>query len=90
MRQIRKNTYLSVWKGMADRIEGVYLPPSDPKASPLFGLVEDHFDEFEDICEERFAQKHGFWRPVIRKVADRFLDCGDLRHRFARIRCQSS
>jgi len=23
--------------------------PSDPKASPLFGLVEDHFDEFEGV-----------------------------------------
>jgi hypothetical protein len=52
-------------------------------------LVEDHFDEFERVYEERFADKHGFWRPVVRKVVDRFLDCGDLRHGFARIRCEN-
>ena len=63
--------------------------PSDPKAFPLFGLVEDHLDEFEGIYEERFAEKHGFWRPVVRKVADWFLDCGDLRHGFARILCEN-
>ena len=33
--------------------------------------------------------KHGFWRPVIRKIVNRFLDCGDLRHGFARIRCEN-
>ena len=64
---------------MAERIGGVYLP-RNPKASPLFGLVEDYFDEFEGLYEERFAEKHGHWRLVIRKVVDRFLGCGDLRH----------
>ena len=32
---------------MAERI-GVYLP-RNPKALPLFALVEDHFDEFEGV-----------------------------------------
>ena len=73
---------------MAEPVAGVYLP-RNPKASPLFGLVEDYFDEFERVYDDRFAPKHGFWRPVIRKVADRFLDCGDLRHGFARIRCEN-
>ena len=74
---------------MAERIDGVYLP-RNPKASPLYGLVEDHFDDFERVYEERFAEKHGFWRPVIRKVADRYLDCGDLGHEFARIHCENA
>ena len=73
---------------MAERISGVYLP-RHPKTSPLYGLVEDHFEDFEKVYEERFAAKHGFWRPVVRKVADRFLDCGDLRHGFARVRCEN-
>ena len=73
---------------MAERIDGVYLP-RNIKASPLYGLVEDHFDDFEQVYKERFADKHGFWRPVIRKVADRFLNCGDLHHGFARIRCEN-
>jgi hypothetical protein len=70
---------------LAERINGVYLP-RNPKASPLYGLVEDHFDEFERVYDDRFADKHGFWRTVIRKIVYRFLDCGDLRHGFARIR----
>ncbi len=45
--------------------------------------------QFERVYDDRFAPKHGFWRPVIRNVADRFLDCGDLRHGFARIRCEN-
>jgi hypothetical protein len=73
---------------MAGRIGGVYLP-RNPKASPLFGLVEDYFDEFVNVYEEGFAEKHGLWRPVIRKVVDRFLDCGDLRHGLARIGCEN-
>ena len=50
---------------MAGRIDGVYLP-RNPKASPLFGLVEDHFDAFVNVYEERFAEKHGLWRPDCR------------------------
>jgi hypothetical protein len=69
----------SVSGDVAERITGVYHP-RNPKASPLYGLVEDYFDEFERVYEERFAEKYVFWWPVIRKVADRFPDCGDLRY----------
>ena len=61
----------------------------NPKASPLFGLVEDYFDRFEGLYDERFAPTHGHWRLVARKAADAFIDCGDLRHGFARIGCEN-
>jgi hypothetical protein len=67
---------------------GIYHP-RNVKASPLYGLVEDHFDRFADLYDEQFAPTHGYWRPVIRTVAEKFLDCGDLRHGFARIRCEN-
>jgi hypothetical protein len=63
--------------------------PRNPKASPLYALVEDYFERFEEIYDERFAHSHGHWRPVVRHVADAFLDCGDLRHGFARIACEN-
>jgi hypothetical protein len=63
--------------------------PRHPKASPLYALVEDYFERFEEIYDERFAHSHGHWRPVVRHVADAFLDCGDLRHGFARIACEN-
>ena len=42
------------------------------------------------MYDDRFADKHAFWRMVIRKIVYRFLDCGDLRHGFPRIRCVQS
>jgi hypothetical protein len=39
--------------------------PRNPKASRLFGLEEDYFDEFINVYEERIAEKHGLWRPVL-------------------------
>ena len=63
--------------------------PRRPRASPLFRLVEMHFPELHTVYNERFAETHGAWRPVIRTVAERFLACGILEHGFARVRCAS-
>jgi Transposase zinc-binding domain len=73
---------------MDERAGGVYRH-RNPKESPLYCLVEDYFDRFEGLYDERFAPTHGHWRPVVHQVADAFLDCGDLRHGFARIRCEN-
>ena len=73
---------------MEEQAGGVYRP-RNPKASPLYGLVVDYFERFEGLYDERFAPTHGHWRPVVRKVADAFIDCGDLRHGFARIGCEN-
>ena len=61
--------------------------PRRPQASPLFRLVSDHFRAFHAAYEERFAETYGDWRPVVREVADKFLECGVLDHGFARVRC---
>jgi len=66
--------------------QGVYRP-RDAHASPLYRLVEDHFDELERVWDERYEREHGFWRPVVRHVVEQFLDCGDLRCGFARLWC---
>jgi len=61
--------------------------PRNPRASPLFRLLEEHYAEFERVYPERYQQRYGFWRPVIRKAVLDFLKCGDLREGFARVRC---
>jgi len=66
--------------------QGVYRP-RNAQASPLYRLVEDHFDELERVWDERYEKLHGFWRPVFRHVVEQFLDCGDLRCGFARLWC---
>ena len=51
--------------------------------------MEDNFEELERVYDEKYQKQHGFWRPVIRDVIYNYLDCGDLRQGFARVRCSS-
>lgn len=61
--------------------------PRDHEASPFFKVVRDHFDEFERVYPEKYQERYGYWRPVIRSSIDKFLKCGDLKEGFARVRC---
>jgi hypothetical protein len=67
---------------------GVYKPRR-PQASPLYRLIEDHFEEFSTVYDERFTRRWGYWRSVVGDVVDKFLACGILKHGFARVRCGS-
>jgi hypothetical protein len=35
----------------------------------------------------REANERGFFRPIVKEVVERYLDCGNPRCGFARIRC---
>ena len=61
--------------------------PRRPQDSDYYSCVEDYFESFVQIYDDRFSRDYGFWRPYIEKVICRYLDCGDLRHGFARVRC---
>jgi hypothetical protein len=58
-----------------------------PKASPLWQCLSRHFDAFLAGYEGRYQPRYGFLRPIIPEVVNKFLDCGDLQHGFARVRC---
>jgi ribosomal protein S27E len=58
-----------------------------PRESPLWQLLNEHFDEFEERYDELFFKEYGFYRPVISHVVRKFLECGDLHQGFARVRC---
>ncbi|MDO8957907.1 MAG: transposase zinc-binding domain-containing protein [Deltaproteobacteria bacterium] len=62
--------------------------PRNPQSSDYYRCVEDHFETFVQVYEERFERPYGFWRPYLQKVIDRYLDCGDLHHGFARVKCR--
>jgi hypothetical protein len=53
-----------------------------------YRCVEDCFETFEQVYQERFEQKYGFFRPYVRQVIYRYLDCGILKNGFARVRCE--
>ena len=38
--------------------------------------------DFEQVYEERFERAYGFYRPYLRSVIYRYLDCGILRNGF--------
>ena len=52
-------------------------------------LIEDHFEEFATVYDERFARRWGYWRPVVAQVVEKYVACGILEHGFARVRCGS-
>ena len=59
----------------------------EPQESQYYQCVEDHFETLEQVYDERFAKKYGFFRPYVRQVIYRYLDCGILHNGFARVRC---
>jgi hypothetical protein len=65
---------------------GVYKP-RNAKQSAYYRCVENHFQEFKGVWDDRYAPRYGFWRPYITDVIYRYLDCGDLHCGFARVRC---
>jgi hypothetical protein len=69
-------------------VTGAYKP-RNPKASPLYQCVKTHFAEFEASYPTRYQEQYGFYRPVIGRVLEKFLGCGDLTKGFARVRCDS-
>ena len=61
--------------------------PRDPRASDLWCLIDEHFETFQQVYDERFQDKYGYWRPVVQRSVTAFLKCGDLQEGFARVRC---
>ena len=59
----------------------------DPQASDLWRLIDQHFDSFQQVYDERYQAKYGYWRPIIEQSVTAYLKCGDLQEGFARVRC---
>ena len=68
------------------KISSTYRP-RNPRESAYYRCVEDHFERFEQVYEEQFERQYGFFRPYVRKVIYRYLDCGDPHNGFARVKC---
>ena len=55
-----------------------FYRPRNPQNSAYYRCVEDHFEIFEQVYEECFERQYGFFRPYVKKVIYRYLDCGIL------------
>jgi hypothetical protein len=60
--------------------------PRNPKSSDYHRDMEDHFEPFVQVYEERFERPYGFWRPYLQKLIYRYLKCADLHLGFARVK----
>ena len=61
--------------------------PRDPQASNLWRLLDEHFESFQQVYDQRYQAKYGYWRPIVEQSVAAFLKCGDLQEGFARVRC---
>ena len=63
--------------------------PRNPRASPLYQLLETYYEQVKAIWEERFEKKYGFWRGFVDTVVARYLDCGTAEGGFAKLTCDT-
>ena len=52
---------------MAECAKGVYRPRR-PRETAFYRLVEEHYESFEQVYPERYEDRYGFFRPVIRET----------------------
>ncbi|MBZ5500526.1 MAG: hypothetical protein LAP85_29385 [Acidobacteriia bacterium] len=69
-----------------ERTPAAVYQPRNAKAGSLCALVEDYFEEFARVWDDRYRQQYGTWRPVIGEVMRKYLECGDLHRRSCRDR----
>ncbi|MGA2585906.1 MAG: hypothetical protein ABSF88_02600 [Candidatus Aminicenantales bacterium] len=56
---------------------GVYRP-RHPERTVLYRVLFHHFERF--VAEyERFAKAYGYFRPIVKDVVEKYLDCGNPR-----------
>jgi len=59
--------------------------PRRPQSSPLYRILEEHFERFCVMYEEEFEREYGPLRPVVLKAVEKYLECGVLESGFARV-----
>ena len=60
-----------------------------PEGSAFYQCLEAYWGEFKESYPYFYEKEHGPWRSVVERSVERFLECGILRHGFARIHCPS-
>ena len=63
--------------------------PRDPRKTPLFRLLEAHYEPVKLYWEQRFEARYGFFCSFWDRAVARDLDCGIWDNGFARIRCDT-
>jgi len=67
-------------------VPGIYRP-RHPERTVLYRVLFHNFERFLTAYEMRFEKEYGYFRPIVQEVVELYLDCGNPRSGFARIRC---
>ena len=51
-------------------------------------MLFHYFERFLHEYEHRFEKEYGYLRPIVQEVVDKYLDCGNPKNGFARIKCK--
>lgn len=68
-------------------ISGLYTPRYHQK-SKLYQILSDYFDEFCYVYDERYKEKYGPLRKVVKKTVEKLLRCAHPEEGFAHLRCR--
>jgi len=58
-----------------------------PERTVFYRVLFHYFERFLGEYEDRFEKEYGYFRPVIKGVVEKYLNCGNPMCGFARIRC---
>jgi len=58
-----------------------------PERIVFYRVLFHYFDKFLLEYENRFEREYGYFRPVIQEVVEKYLDCGNPKGGFARLKC---
>ena len=57
-------------------VPGIYRP-RHPERTVLYRVLFHYFGRFLTEYEGRFEKEYGYFRPVIKEVVERYLDCAN-------------
>jgi ribosomal protein S27E len=66
---------------------GVYQP-RHPECTVLYRVLFHYLERFLSEYESRFERDYGYFRPIIKEVVEKYLDCDNPHCGFARVRCR--
>ncbi|NOR14273.1 MAG: IS91 family transposase [Candidatus Aminicenantes bacterium] len=66
---------------------GIYCQ-RHPERTVLYRVLFHYFERFLGEYEQRFEKEYGYFRPIIQDVVSKYLDCGNPKNGFARIKCK--
>ena len=58
-----------------------------PEKTVLYRVLFHYFERFVSEYEPRFEKEHGYFRPVVKEVVEKYLDCANPKNGFARVKC---